>query len=243
MTSSISSPQSPAKSDNNFWGSLPPGLHDAAARALPADKLRQMIQRLGNQDVSTNTHDQAHEVSLEQQAKLNALDELLLHTVQTRQQTLGREHEDTLEAMHALAMVQTELRHCSQAETTYRQLLEAHERTMGPDKSWAVSNNLGLVLNQQKKYAEAEAILRPLLPRLQGRMGKDSPQALGCLRHLMEAVGGQGRYKEAEEMNVKGFELARGMGGEHRPAEMEAMQEMAAQLEEWKPMHETLAAS
>ena len=88
------------------------------------------------------------------------------------------------------------------------------------------------MLNKQGKYAEAEEVLRGLLPLLQNRMGMDSPQSLGCMRHLMEAVGGQGRWEEAREMCEEGLGLVDGMGGEEKGAEMEAMTEMEKKIEQ-----------
>jgi hypothetical protein len=95
-------------------------------------------------------------------------------------------------------------------------------------------SNLGWVLNKEGKYIEAEVVLKQLLPDLQTRFGEDDPRTLGCLRHLMEAVGGQGRIEEALEMNKKGIELVTSMTGEHQADELKAMNGVGAQLEEWK---------
>ncbi|KAI9810839.1 MAG: hypothetical protein M1827_006046 [Pycnora praestabilis] len=213
-------PKSAVAPNDAFWNSMPPQLRMSITASIPADEITQMTRQYGDTETP--------------KAKYQAIEELLSRTIATKKDTLGPEHADTLNTMHALAMVQTELDEDDRAEKTYRKMLEAYEKTGGPNRAFAVMNNLAFVLNRQGKYAEAEQILRKLLPPLQERGGRDTPQALGCMRKLMEAVGGQGRYEEAKEINVEGFELVGKMDGEERPAEMEAMEEVKLQLEAWR---------
>ncbi len=58
------------------------------------------------------------------------------------------------------------------------------------------------------------------------------------MRHLMEALGGQGRLKEAKDLNKEGWELVKSMStdmwyAEEKPAEIEAMREVEEKLKEW----------
>jgi len=212
MASPISTPKSALPQLNDYLGSLPGQTRMAIEKIIPENQIQQAI--VGTVDPGI------------------VIENLLLQSVATKVETLGPEHVETLTTIHALAMVQTELGQNAQAEQNYRKLLEISERQKGPNTSWAAMSNLSWILNKQGKYAEAEGILRRLLPRLQSRMGKDSPQALGCLRHLMEAMGGQGRYAEAMEMNLEGLEMVGNMAEEYKPEEVEAMKEMKAQLEQ-----------
>jgi tetratricopeptide (TPR) repeat protein len=123
------------------------------------------------------------------------------------------------------------------AEATYRELINLAEK---PLATLGAQSNLGFVLNKEKKYAEAAAVLRDLLPLMKERFGEDDSRSLGCLRHLMEAVGGQGRVDEALLMNERGMRLVTGMGAEHKEDEIVAMEGLKVKLEEWKSNEQEL---
>lgn len=78
-----------------------------------------------------------------------------------------------------------------------------HDRIDGRGNQLAVMSNLAGVLNQQGKFAEAEPLLQQNLPQLDGGIGKHSEQAIGTVRQLSLALGGQGRYEEEETMSVE----------------------------------------
>jgi tetratricopeptide (TPR) repeat protein len=183
--------------------------------------------------------DDPETLSMEHQLALNflnegtfqAAEELLRHDLAVKQNTLGATHADTLATMHNLGLAQIELGSYSDAERTYRELTPLYEK---PVASLAARSNLGLVLNKQRKYDEAETLLRSLLSELRERFAADDPRVLGCLRLLMEAIGGQGRIDEALEMNTDGMKLVTKTTGDHQAAELEAMRDMRTQLGEWK---------
>jgi hypothetical protein len=60
--------------------------------------------------------------------------------------------------------------------------------------------NLAFVLEQQKKFMEAECLHRAMVPLLQLRIGNESPQAIGSFRRLASCVAHQGRKTEAVEI-------------------------------------------
>lgn len=197
--------------------------------------------QLREQITSTFTEDEIKQLDLPpgdtetQAGKYKALEKLALDNVVTKEKALGPEHVDTLAAMHALGMLQSEIGEHAQAEETWRKILMIQEKDR-PNTSLAVRSNLGFALVEQAKYAEAEEIARQLLPVLQGRHGKDSPQALGALRQLTEAVGAQRRYQEAKTLNEQGFKLVESMSEgkfkQYQQEELEAMQQVAAQLKQ-----------
>ena len=170
-----------------------------------------------------------------QTGKNKALETLAADSVIAREDSLGPDHTDTLEAMHTLGLVQSDIGSPARAEQTWRKMLAIRERD-SPYSALAVRSNLGFVLVKQDKYPEVEEIARQLLPVLQKRYGKESPQALGTLRQLIEAVRGQRRVEEAKSLVEEGFTLIEGMGEgkfeEYQQEELEALQQVAARLGE-----------
>jgi len=170
-----------------------------------------------------------------QTGKTKALEILAVDSVVAKENSLGPDHTDTLGAMHTLGLVQSEVGSPAGAEQTWRKILTIRERD-SPYSALAVRSNLGFVLVEQGKYQEAEEIAQQLLPALQKRYGKESPQALGTLRQLIEAVGGQRRVEAAKSLVEEGFALVGGMGEgkfkEYQQEELEALQQVAARLGE-----------
>jgi len=182
------------------------------------------VNQLGQPPIATET----------QAGKNKALEGLATDNLIAKENALGPEHADTLAAMHTLGLVQSETGSAARAEQTWRKMLSIRERDR-PHSALAVRSNLGFALVMQGKYAEAEEIARQLLPMLQERHGRDSPQALGTLRQLIEAVGAQRRDEEAKRLSEQGFALIGNMGKgkfkEYQQEELEAMQQAAAGLE------------
>jgi len=197
--------------------------------SLTYDQVKQLSQRPDDPETLSTEYKIA--INFSEKGNHKAAEELFRHNLSARQNVLGKSHADTLATMHNLGLAQVELGHFEAGEATYRELVPLYEK---PAASLGARSNLGWVLNKEGKYSEAEVVLKGLLPDLQERFADDDPRVLGCLRHLMEAIGGQGRIDEALEMNRKGMESVSKMAGEHQVTELEAMKEMGAQLEGWK---------
>lgn len=128
--------------------------------------------------------------------------------------------------MHNLGLAQAKLGQFEVGEVSYRGLIPLCEK---PATSLGARSNLDWALNKEARYMEAEAVLRGLLPDLKERFAEDDLRVLGCSRHSMEAVGGQGRIDEALKMDV-----VTKMLGEYDVAELEAMKEIGALIQGWK---------
>ena len=214
-------------SSTNVVDDLSPSLR----HILTPDQAKQLSQ--SPRDAEALSIEYSIATSFTDKGNYEAAEELLRRNLSARQNALGTTHPDTLATMHHLGTAQTQLGHFDDAEATYRELIPLYEK---PAASMAARSNLGWTLNQAGKYAAAEDVLRGLLPELRERFAEDDPRVLGCLRHLMEAVGGQGqgRVDEALEMNRAGMALVAKMNGGDQLDELEAMKEMGARLEEWK---------
>jgi tetratricopeptide (TPR) repeat protein len=92
--------------------------------------------------------------------------------------------------------------------------LEAHLRMMIQRNKFPENlshhHTLAGVLLNQRRYAEAEAEERPVLPWLDSKVGRDSPQSLGARQYLVHAVWKQGREEEARKMFEETLELIEG---------------------------------
>jgi tetratricopeptide (TPR) repeat protein len=196
---------------------------------LSNDQIKQLSQNPNDPESLSMEYKLA--VEFFNEGNFQASEELLRHNLVAKKNVLGTTHADTLATMHYLGLSQTELGHFVDGEKTYRELIPLYEK---PAASLAARSNLGWVLNKEGKYSEAEVLLTDLLPGLQERFAEDDPRVLGCLRHLMEAVGGQGKFEEAQEVNRRGMELVTKMTGDHQAAELQAMTDVSAQLEQWK---------
>lgn len=78
-------------------------------------------------------------------------------------------------------------------------MLALKEARDGPDTALAVRHNFALALIREGQFVDAEEILRRLLPVEREKIGRSSPQALGCLRNLIEVLEGQGKEEEARD--------------------------------------------
>lgn len=166
--------------------------------SLATDQAKQLSQSLNDPEALSAEYKIA--ISFSEKGNYKEAEELLRHNLSARQNVLGTTHADTLATMHYLGVAQTELGKFEEGAATYRELIPLYEK---PAASLSARSNLGWVLKKEGKYSETEEVLRGLLPDLQERFAEDDPRVLGCLRHLMEAVGGQGRIEEALEMNKR----------------------------------------
>jgi tetratricopeptide (TPR) repeat protein len=129
------------------------------------------------------------------------------------------EHEATLGAIEELAGLYFNLKQYEQAEQTYKMMNQLGSIWNGEDSIWdtRTSYNLPAVLVAQKKYAEAEPILRRHLPGIESRTRPDGTdkqdlshflqQDIGSKRLMVETLNGLGKYDEADPIAKKGFAL------------------------------------
>ena len=119
-------------------------------------------------------------------------------------------------------------------------LREIYENGPNGTKNMSALHQLSWVLEEAGKHAEAEAAAREVLPWVQGlpMLGNDSPQALGCMRVLVQSIWKQGRYAEAREWvemcNAAIERLAIGKFAKYEDEERKQLDEDVKALEAWK---------
>lgn len=120
------------------------------------------------------------------------------------------------------------------AEATARLRVE-HRGGGGDSSNLSAAHALAALLVDRGQYAEAEATEAPVRDWLDGRLGSDSPQALGSRRIIARAVWGQGRRDEARALFGEIRELIEKMGegrfAVYQEEEREILDEAMGKLE------------
>ncbi|KAF4632774.1 hypothetical protein G7Y89_g5343 [Cudoniella acicularis] len=218
-----------------FWYSLLPDTRQGITSATSDDELKQI--RSGPETSESLIILEKAAEKLSEQGNHKAASQVLNHVLSARQNSpnFGPEHTDTLSTLWKLAIEQDSLGQSAEAEKSWRKLLKIHD-TKGGLTGLGIMYNLGRTLNEQKKYGEAEPLLRKVLPELEKEIGKESQQTIGCLRELSESVGALRGYAEAKELNEEGVALIEKtqLSEEDRAEYLEGMREVRAKIEEWE---------
>jgi serine/threonine protein kinase len=168
-----------------------------------------------------------------ERAKLAELETELfnLREVERRQKLLGTDHPDTLASLSHLGAVYEQGGRWADAEGVYTELA-ALQRRKGPADSpelAAVQARLARCLLRQKKYTDADAILREVL--------KNRPKAqpddwlFDDIRSMLgESLLGQKKYTEAEPLLLHGYEGMKQRAATVRAAEHLRLAEVMEQL-------------
>ena len=188
MATQDSTSQAANLQEDEFWASLHRGVQGEVTKTIPEDQLSPIIRDCNL--VAKNE-------------KLQAISDVQ-HRVSTYQAVSRPSAPEILSAMHALSMVQFERCDWVGSIATNRQILAVKEARDGPDTALAVRHNLALALFKDGQYPEAEQILGRLLPIEREGIGRSSPQALGCLRNLIEVLDARGNGEKEWELLGRG---------------------------------------
>jgi hypothetical protein len=127
-----------------------------------------------------------------------------------------------------------------QAELYKRRWELGNDKDMTGPSSLSSGGGLAALYLRLGRLADAEAVARADMPLFEKHplLGPGpSPQSLGQARFLMEVVAKQGRLEEATMMNKNGYvmieELVNGKFVKYKAEEIEAMDEVARNLQEW----------
>jgi tetratricopeptide (TPR) repeat protein len=122
-----------------------------------------------------------------------------------RRLVLGEEHLDTLTAISELGVLYQGQGKYAEAETLFIKALEVRRRVLGPDPNTTRSMvNLSEVWLRQRKYAEAEPLLREALSNYEKL--SDSWQRYLAQSELGGSLAGQRKYLEAEPLLLSGYQ-------------------------------------
>ncbi|MEO8670969.1 MAG: serine/threonine-protein kinase [Tahibacter sp.] len=119
-------------------------------------------------------------------------------------------HLVSVAARATLASCELGLGNLEVAEAALRENLQAQRSALGEDNAAVGStlNNLGNVLNQQRRYADAEPLLRDALRLARAQRGENHPALTPILLNLSTSVFEQGRHDEGIDLQQKALALA-----------------------------------
>ena len=145
---------------------------------------------------------------------------------------------------YLLESLEEELELYDTAEAREHTLMAAYEaRTDNVKKAptdLGALSGLAWLKIKQGQYALAEMYARRFLPMAQSfsSLGPDSPQAVGGMRILIEALGRQGKFAEARRINEEGYRAVQSMTvgrfRKYAAEELQAMNEVRTNLAKWE---------
>jgi tetratricopeptide (TPR) repeat protein len=107
----------------------------------------------------------------------------------------------------------------------YQQTLQLQEKALRKDHPHTLLSlgSLAILLLQQGKNAEAEAIYRPTLQLQERVLGKEHPNSLASMRGFAESLCQQSKYKEAEAIYRQALQLQETVLGKDHPESLLGM--------------------
>ncbi|KAI0966472.1 heterokaryon incompatibility protein-domain-containing protein, partial [Xylaria arbuscula] len=126
----------------------------------------------------------------------------LVRELDSKTQSLGLEHSETLGILHHLAFVLTGRNEYKEAEVLLKKAVPVVERVYGTDHSWTTYslNCLAIVLREAGKLAEAENTFRQILKIQESSLGKAHPDTLRTTGYLAWILYRQGKYEKILEL-------------------------------------------
>ncbi len=124
-------------------------------------------------------------------------------TVAAAAHTLPEDDRLHLGAVQSLARLQRVFGDLADAEAGLRLVLDAYERTLGPEHSDYLLTALtltSLLAEDLRRFADARDILQTVLPTAQRVLGEDNPNTLAMKQGLGHAHAGLGQTAEAEPL-------------------------------------------
>ncbi|MEU9616967.1 FxSxx-COOH system tetratricopeptide repeat protein [Streptomyces sp. NPDC048209] len=143
---------------------------------------------------------------------------------------LGSVHEDTLAALHMVALCEWELGNVQQAEAVLRRLTEARERLLGPmhPATMASRNNLAAALAGQGKWLESVELHRQILRARITSLGHDHPDTLVSEGNLASSLYGAGDFDHAHQIESSVWRKRVDRFGEDHPASLASADNLAS---------------
>jgi serine/threonine protein kinase/tetratricopeptide (TPR) repeat protein len=158
-----------------------------------------------------------------------AAEPLIRQAVDVQQRSLGSDHVETMDSMHALANLYWWEERYSDAEPLYLALLESRRRLYGerhPD-TLRTAYDLGSLYLVQKRWNEAEQLMRKTLEIQRRILGANHLDTLASSNNLASLYWRQKRYGEAEPLYVEALAVRRRQLGDNHPETLASAHNLA----------------
>lgn len=140
--------------------------------------------------------------------RYNRAEEHFRASLETRQQLLGDDHRDTLNATNNLGLVEMRQGRIADAEVHYRAALEGRRRVLGEDHADTLvsMNNLAALLQRKGDLEEAERLLRLAIDVQRRVRGERHSDTLTSMSNLAGVLAARGDYEAAEAVHREAIE-------------------------------------
>lgn len=178
-----------------------------------------ILQRLGLPAAVAGVQDHLAEIAYLRGDRARCL-ELLEPALAAWRKHYGNEHAQLSAMLTTRAHCSIGLAKLDQAEADLREALDLVERAMGADAQIGVRSqlltDLGLVFNQQDRFAEAEPLLREALRINENLYGKQHPELGTTMSNFATTLMGLGRHEEAFDTWHRAIEIQQRRQGDDR---------------------------
>ena len=160
-------------------------------------------------------------------------EDVLRTLVETREQTLGAEHADTLRSRTRLAYAQYRQGKYNEAIAGFREIVALQERIFGPTHPDTLlsRNGLAIALDNGGKPAEAEAEHRGILVIREKVLGLEHPDTLRTRNNIALTLDRQGKHAEAANEYRQVIDLENKVLGPEHPDTLRSRSSLAYALD------------
>jgi tetratricopeptide (TPR) repeat protein len=162
--------------------------------------------------------------------QLGEAKELLQDVLDSRQRTLGLEHEASLDALELLASLQHRRGSLDQAEQMLRQVANGRQRSRGAASAerMRAMHALVRVLGEQGKLGEMERVNRDIISEALEHYGSEDRKTLSAESELGNTLRALGRLNDSEQVLQRVLALQTRLLGEDSPDVSNTLEELAA---------------
>ncbi len=147
-----------------------------------------------------------------------------------RQELLGGEHRETLEALKEMGSLWSDQNRYQEAEELCRQTLDTARRVLGDNDNLTLSfeHIIAQVVTEQGRLDESEGLLRRCLERETRILGEEHPDTLETMGKLARLLGEmRGNWQEAEPLGRRCMEVRERTLGKDHPDTLDARNNFA----------------
>ncbi|KAJ7463211.1 hypothetical protein FB451DRAFT_1494016 [Mycena latifolia] len=151
--------------------------------------------------------------------KAKRAEELQVMVLEKRQDILGEDHPDTIEAMYWLAWTNERMGKFQQSVALGEIVLKKRKEILGEScpETLAAMGNLAVGYSDLAKFKEAEAIYISLLEQCKNLLGDDHLDTLSYMGNLALTYQKLGKFREAEELELLVLDKRRNIQGANHP--------------------------
>ncbi|KAH8742291.1 hypothetical protein F5883DRAFT_656864 [Diaporthe sp. PMI_573] len=147
-----------------------------------------------------------------------------------RMETLGDEHELTLDSVSMVGKVFHEQGKYEKAEKLFVEVMETRKQKLGPAHPDTLTSmaNLASTFCNQGRWVEAEKLFVEVIETSKQKLGPAHPDMLTIIANLASTFWNQGRWEEAEKLEVEVMETRKQKLGLDHPDTLTSMANLAS---------------